>query len=153
MSTHRVTESVGDVAAVRNHASDYNSVTKESRPVVKGHECIGGCGKRMPYPEDRCEECRQYLASHRGEWSDASSNINPLSIMQEAHRDPKLGRVPIRSRQSRKSMATGGRPPAAPSSGSQPIQRWNRADPSKCPTCGRPRQRGYRYCSEHRVDN
>lgn len=52
-----------------------------------GHECIGGCGRKMAYPEDRCPECRQYLKDHREEWDNARTNINPISIMRDAHRD------------------------------------------------------------------
>lgn len=48
--------------------------------LMSGHDCIGGCGTRMAYPDDRCFDCRQWLRSQRQVWRDAAENVQGLGL-------------------------------------------------------------------------
>jgi hypothetical protein len=56
---------------------------------MNGHECMGGCGRRMAYPGDRCPQCRQWLTDQRQVWDDAAENVRGLgiTIAREMRRD------------------------------------------------------------------
>lgn len=42
------------------------------------HECIGGCGTLLPFPGERCKDCKASSRDLREEWGEAPENTKDV---------------------------------------------------------------------------
>jgi hypothetical protein len=54
------------------------------------HECIGGCGTLLPFPGERCKDCKESSRDLREEWVDASESPKDVG-RQVVHEIPRGG--------------------------------------------------------------